>query len=144
MASVALHHLLQWVDKGISPPHAPRVIMDMYTVNDGSLMQLDQYGNAMGGIRSTWVDVPLYKYTMHNPPNPASTGAGSGRMQTPLLCYLSGWQTPIAAAIVKKKYGSPANYVRMVEKRLKELEAEGWSLPVYHEVIMADARAVKF
>jgi hypothetical protein len=30
-----------------------------------------------------------------------------------------------------------------VEKRLKELEAEGWSLPVYHDVIMADARAVK-
>jgi hypothetical protein len=144
MASVALHHLLQWVDKGISPPHAPRVIMDMYAQNDGSLMQLDQYGNAMGGIRSTWVDVPLFKYTMHNPPNPASTGAGSGRMQTPLLCYLSGWQTSIDAAVVKKKYGSPANYVRTVEKRLKELEAEGWSLPVYHDVIMADARAVRF
>jgi hypothetical protein len=144
MASVALHHLLQWVDKGISPPHAPRVIMDMYAQNDGSLMQLDEYGNAVGGIRSTWVDVPLFKYTMHNPPNPASTGAGSGRMQTPLLCYLSGWQTPIDAAVVKKKYGSPANYVRTVERRLKELEAEGWSLPVYHDVIMADARAVRF
>jgi hypothetical protein len=144
MASVALHHLLQWVDKGVSPPHAPRVIMDMYAQNDGSLMQLDEYGNAVGGIRSTWVDVPLFKYTMHNPPNPASNGAGSGRMQTPLLCYLSGWQTPIDAAVVKKKYGSPANYVRAVEKRLKELEAEGWSLPVYHDVIMADARAVRF
>ena len=64
--------------------------------------------------------------------------------RTPLLCYLSGWQTPIDAVVVKKKYGSPANYVKMVEKRLKELEAEGWSLPVYHDVIMADARAVKF
>jgi hypothetical protein len=144
LASVALHHLLRWVDKGISPPHAPRVIMDLYTLNDGSLMQLDEYGNPVGGIRNTWVDVPLYKYTMHNPPNPASTGAGSGRMQTPLLCFLSGWQTPIDAAIVKKKYGTPANYVRQVEKRLKELEAQGWSLPVYHEIIMNDARAVKF
>jgi hypothetical protein len=144
MASVALHHLLQWVDLGLSPPRAPRVILDRYVENDGSLMQLDEYGNAMGGIRSPWVDVPLFKYTMHNPPNPASTGAGSGRMQTPLLCYLSGWQTPIDAAVVKKKYGSPANYVRMVEKRLNELEAEGWSLPVYHDVIMADARAVRF
>jgi hypothetical protein len=144
LASVALYHLLRWVDKGISPPHAPRVIMDMYTINDGSLMQLDEYGNPNGGIRTTWVDVPLYKYTMHNPPNPATTGAGSGRMQTPLLCYLSGWQTPIDASIVKKKYGTPAKYVRMVEKRLKELESEGWSLPVYHDIIMRDARAVKF
>jgi hypothetical protein len=144
LASVALYHLFRWVDQGIAPPHAPRVIMDMYTINDGSLMQLDQYGNAMGGIRTTWVDVPLYKYTMHNPPNPKSTGAGSGRMQTPLLCYLSGWQTPIDAAIVKKKYGTPANYVKQVEKRLNELEKQGWSLPVYHEIIMNDARAVKF
>ena len=144
LASVALYHLFRWVDQGISPPHAPRVIMDMYTNNDGSLMQLDQYGNPKGGIRNTWVDVPLYKYTMHNPPNPASTGAGSGRMQTPLLCYLSAYQTPIDPAIVKKLYGTPANYVRMVEKRLNELEKAGWSLPVYHEIIMNDARAVKF
>jgi len=144
LASVALYHLLRWVDQGISPPHAPRVIMDLYTLNDGSLMQLDAYGNAQGGIRTTWVDVPLFKYTMHNPPNPASTGAGSGRMQTPLLCYLSGWQTPIDPQTVKSMYGTPANYVSKVEKRLKELEAEGWSLPVYHDIIMNDARAVKF
>ncbi len=144
VASVALHHLLQWVDKGIAPPKAPRVIMDLYTVNDGSLMQLDQYGNAMGGIRNTYVDVPLFKYTMRNPPNPASTGAGSGRMQTPLLCNLSGYQTRIDAATVKKKYGTPAKYVAQVEKRLKELEAQGWSLPVYREIILNDAKAVRF
>jgi len=144
LASVALYHLLRWVDKGIVPPHAPRVIMDMYTINDGSLMQLDKYGNPMGGIRTTWVDVPLFKYTMHNPPNPASTGAGSGRMQTPLLCYLSAYQTPIDPAVVRKKYGTPANYVKLVEKRLNQLEAQGWSLPVYHDIIMSDARAVRF
>lgn len=144
VASVALHHLLQWVDKGIIPPKAPRVIMDLYTVNDGSLMQLDQYGNAMGGIRNTYVDVPLFKYTMRNPPNPASTGAGSGRMQTPLLCSLSGYQTPIDAATVKKKYSTPANYVAQVEKRLKELEGQGWSLPVYREIILNDAKAARF
>jgi hypothetical protein len=143
-ASVALHHLLQWVDKGVSPPKAPRVIMDLFTVNDGSLMQLDEFGNAMGGIRNTYVDMPLFKYTMVNPANPATTGAGSGRMQTPLLCRLSGYQTAIDAATVKKKYGTPANYVAQVEKRLKELEAQGWSLPVYRDIILGDAKAVKF
>jgi hypothetical protein len=143
-ASVALHHLLQWVDKAIVPPKAPRVIMDLYTVNDGSLMQLDAHGNAMGGIRNTYVDVPLFRYTMRNPPNPASTGAGSGRMQTALLCNLSGYQTPIDAATVRAKYGTPANYVAQVEKRLQELESQGWSLPVYREIILGDAKAVRF
>lgn len=142
--SVALHHLLQWVDKGIAPPRAPRVIMDMFVDNDGSLMQLDEYGNAQGGIRNTYVDLPTVKYTMVNQPNPDSTGPGLGRMQTPLLCSLSGWITPIAADTLRSKYGSPANYVKQVEARLNELEAQGWSLPVYHDIIMNDAKAVTF
>ena len=142
--SVALHHLLQWVDKGISPPHAPRVIMDMFAENDGSLMQLDETGNAMGGIRNVYVDFPTVKYTMQNDPNPNSNGAGLGRMQTPLLCFLSGWITPLSQAALKKRYGSPKKYVQRVEKRLLELEAQGWSLPVYHDIIMSDARAVSF
>ena len=142
--SVALHHLLQWVDKDVVPPRAPRVIMDMFVDNDGSLMQLDEYGNPMGGIRNTYVDLPTVKYTMINEANPDSNGAGLGRMDTPLLCMLSGWQTPLPAATLREKYGSPADYVRMVEARLDELEAEGWSLPVYRDIILGDARAVRF
>ena len=142
--SVALHHLLQWVDKGISPPRAPRVIMDMWVENDGSLMQLDEYGNPLGGIRNVYVDLPTVKYTMVNQPDPNSNGAGLGRMQTPLLCSLSGWQTPLPAATLRTKYGSADDYVRLVEARLNELEAEGWSLPVYRDIILRDARAVRF
>jgi hypothetical protein len=142
--SVALHHLFQWVDKGISPPRAPRAIMDLFVENDGSLMQLDEYGNPMGGIRNVYVDVPVAKYTMINEPNPNSTGPGLGRMQTPLLCSLSGWETPLSQADLRSKYGDSANYVKMVEARLKELEQAGWSLPVYHDIIMSDAKAVEF
>lgn len=142
--SVALHHLFQWVDKGIAPPRAPRAIMDMFVENDGSLMQLDEYGNPMGGIRNVYVDLPVAKYTMINEPNPNSTGPGLGRMQTPLLCSLSGWETALTQETLRSKYGDPANYVRLVEARLNELEQAGWSLPVYHEIIMDDARAVSF
>lgn len=142
--SVALHHLLQWVDQGIAPPRAPRVIMDLFVDNDGSLMQLDEYGNPLGGIRNVYVDLPTVKYTMVNEPNPDSTGPGLGRMQTPLLCALSGWQTPLPAETLRSKYGSPANYVQQVEARLNELEAQGWSLPVYRDIILRDARSVNF
>jgi hypothetical protein len=142
--SVALHHLFQWVDKGIPAPRAPRVVMDMFVDNDGSLMQLDEYGNPVGGIRNTYVDVPTVKYTMINEPNPDSTGPGLGRMNTPLLCSLSGWETAMSQAALREKYGKPADYVRAVEARLDELEGQGWSLPVYRDVIMNDARAVEF
>jgi len=136
--SVALHHLLQWVDKGIEAPRAPRILMDNFVDNDGSLMLLDdEAGNAVGGIRNPYVDVAAYKYTMFNVPS--GQGQNANR-----LCGISGWQTPVAAEDMRERYGSPANYVRIFEERLNELENEGWSLPVYHELIMQDARSIHF
>ncbi|NOT44203.1 MAG: hypothetical protein HOP14_06310, partial [Acidobacteria bacterium] len=146
--SVALHHLLQWVDRGTVPPRAERVLMDMFEDNDGSLMALDEVGNPRGGIRNPYVDLATVKYTMRNTgaaPAPAPGARGGGPVMGPsLLCNLSAWTTPIPAATLRAKYGSPDNYVRQVEARLTELERAGWSLPVYHDLILADARAVKF
>lgn len=72
--SVALHHLVQWVDKGTMPPRADRILMDRTTANDGSLMALDEAGNPRGGIRSPYVDVPAVRYGFPNegtvPPTP--------------------------------------------------------------------------
>jgi hypothetical protein len=60
------------------------------------------------------------------------------------LCGLSVYTTAIPKAELKKMYGSKANYVKKVDARLKELEKLGWSLPVYHDLIVADAKAVDF
>ena len=133
MASVALHHLLQWVDKGISPPHAPRVIMDMYTVNDGSLMQLDEYGNAKGGIRNVWVDVPT------------ATNGVFGKGKTPAqdrLCQLAGTKVPLPDATLKTLYPSKSAYVTKVRQRLDQLVAQGWFLPEYVDTVRRDADAM--
>lgn len=140
--SVALHHLLTWVDTGVAPPKAERVLIDRSTANDGSLMVLDESGNARGGIRNPYVDVPTVKYTAHN------TGTAEGPpqpgMNAGLLCGLSVWTTPIPASTLRQLHGSSENYVRKFEQRLNELEQAGWSLPVYHDLILADAEAVSF
>ena len=186
--SVALHHLLTWVDKGVAPPSADRVYMDFNVKDDGSLMELDENGNAKGGIRTPYTDLAIVKYTERNwakggqpPPPPGAAraggaGPGGGRGAAPAaaapagggrqgggapqaaggrqgggggfpaaqLCNLSVWETPIAQAKLKQMYGSKANYVKRFEARLNELEKAGWSLPVYHDLILADARAVNF
>jgi len=134
--SVALYHLLRWVDQGIVPPRADRVLIDRNRNNDGSLMALDEHGNAKGGIRNPYVDLPVNKYTARNTAAPVGGNAQ--------LCGLSVYQTPIAKAELKKMYGSKDSYVKKVDARLKELEKAGWSLPVYHDLILADARAVDF
>jgi len=134
--SVALYHLLRWVDQGIVPPKADRILIDRNRANDGSLMALDEHGNSRGGIRNPYVDLPIAKYTARNTAAPVNGNAQ--------LCGLSVYTTPISKVELKKMYGSKANYAKKVDARLKELEKAGWSLPVYHDLILADAKAVDF
>ncbi len=144
--AVALHYLLQWVDTGTAPPHADRVLMDWNTANDASPMSLDEYGNARGGIRNPYVDVPIAKYTAGNTSTaPAPAGGGRGFVLGPgLLCTLSVWETPIPQARLKQLYGTKSVYVQRFQQKLEEAEKGGWSLPVYHDLLLADAKAVNF
>jgi hypothetical protein len=148
--AVGLHHLLQWVDKGVKPPHAERIWLDRDEQNDGSRMALDEQGNPRGGIRSPYVDVPVVKYSIRPPaanpvvPNASAYIAAGGVQAATQMCGLAGAQAPFDAAKLKQLYKSKKNYVAMVEKRLNELEKLGWSLPVYHDMIMGDANKVNF
>jgi len=54
VAQAALWHLAQWVTDGMAPPKAPRLRLD----DAGTGYRLDELGNALGGIRTPWVDVP--------------------------------------------------------------------------------------
>jgi hypothetical protein len=134
--SVALDHLLQWVDTGVAPPKADRALLDRNVRNDGSLMVLDEHGNVVGGIRNPYIDLPIAKYTERNAQTANATGFN--------LCGLSVYTTPMASAELRAMYGSADSYAQQFEARLNELEAAGWSLPVYHDLLVADAKAVSF
>jgi hypothetical protein len=60
------------------------------------------------------------------------------------MCGLSGTQVPFDAAMLKAMYKTPKNYVSMYETRVKELEKAGWSLPLYRDLLIGDARKVRF
>jgi len=148
--SVALDHLLKWVDKGTVPPRAPRILLDRDQSNDGSMMALDQYGNPQGGIRTVYVDVPTAKYVIRpaalNPvvANAAPYIAAGGQNAANLMCGLSTAQIAFAPAKLKELYKSKQGYVKSVETRLTALEKAGWSLPLYRELILGDAAKVNF
>jgi hypothetical protein len=138
--SVALHHLLQWVDKGVVPPKAERIWI---TRVNGSMMALDEHGNPRGGVRNPYVDVPAARYAPANTPAEPPI-ANPSPLFTPILCGLGGYQAKFPEQKLRQLYGSPQAYVRRVAARLDELEKAGWSLPVYREMILADARKVTF
>jgi hypothetical protein len=148
--SLGLYHLLRWVDQGISPPHATRVLLDRDTSNDGSTMALDAHGNPLGGMRSPYVDVPTAKYTPFNTAaepliaNPSAYVAANGLQGAQTMCRLSAYQEPLSKEELRKLYGSKRDYAKKVETRLDELEHEGWSLSLYRPMILADAAAIDF
>jgi hypothetical protein len=148
--SVALNHLFDWVDKGKVPPHADRILLDRNSANDGSLMALDEQGNAKGGIRNPYVDVPTAKIGVRNeaavPPvtNPSHWIATHGANAPAQMCGLSGYQVAFSQDQLKKLYGNKKTYQDRVKRRVEELEKAGWSLPVYRETILADAARVEF
>jgi hypothetical protein len=148
--SVALDHLLKWVDVGMVPPRAERILLDRDQSNDGSMMALDEYGNPRGGIRTTYVDVPTAKYVIRPAattpviPNASAYIATRGQNAANQMCGLSTAQIAFPAAKLKEMYKNKQAYVKAVETRLTALEKAGWSLPLYREMILDDAKSVSF
>jgi hypothetical protein len=142
--SVGLHHLIAWVDKGTVAPRAAYIAVDGNKANDGSLLALDAHGNVKGGIRTTYVDLPLYRYGVPNEanptpiPNPSSHVAGR-QDGAAFYCRIAGYQTALAADQVKTLYKDKQDYRQQVERRLNQLIAEGWFVPAYKTVVLDDA-----
>jgi hypothetical protein len=131
---LALNYLVDWITKGKTPPHAPPIEVDQNAANDGSHLALDEHGNAKGGIRNVWVDVPT-----------ATNGVfGKGKTDAQdRLCQLAGTKMPLSDATLKKLYPNKNDYAKKVERRLDELVAQGWFLPEYVEMVRRDAMAAR-
>jgi alpha/beta hydrolase family protein len=148
--SVALDHLWKWVDKATAPPRADRILVDRNEANDGSLMALDENGNPRGGIRNPYVDVPVKAFAVRNtgavPPiaNAHPFVASRTPQAQAQLCGLAGYEVALTPERLKKLYKDTKSYRAAVAKRLDELTKQGWSLPVYRDVILADAAGVSF
>jgi hypothetical protein len=148
--SVALHHLVAWIDKGTVPPRADRILVDRTTTGDGSLMALDEHGNPRGGIRSPYVDVPVVSYGFPNvgavPPTPNTVPwvALRGEAGIDQLCRNLGYEIAMPPERLRQLYGSQQNYVAKVRQRVDDLTREGWSLPIFRERILGDAEKVRF
>jgi hypothetical protein len=131
--ALGLNHLVDWIAKGRTPPHAPPIDVDQNTANDGSPLALDELGNAKGGIRNVWVDVPV------------ATNGVMGKGKTTAqdrLCLLAGTKVPLQPDVLRRLYTSTDDYVAKVDRRLKELVDAGWFLPEYGDAARADARRV--
>jgi hypothetical protein len=132
--ALGLHHLIEWIANGKVPPKAPPIEVDQNTQGDGSHLALDEFGNAKGGVRNVWVDVPAATF--------GTFGKGKTTAQD-RLCQLAGTEVPLPEATIKKLYRDKADYAKKVDDRLARLVKEGWFLPEYVDLVKADMKATQ-
>lgn len=93
--NAALRHLDEWVADGTPPPSAPRIATT--TVNGRTLIARDAFGNAMGGIRTPYVDAPAATLN--------GMGFGEG------FCFLGGSTVPFSEEAFRMRYARPENFL---------------------------------
>jgi hypothetical protein len=117
VAQAALSHLARWAAGGSPPPQAPRLDRD----GAGTGFELDDHGNARGGIRTPWVEVP--------------TAVLSGLGQTgEVFAMLFGRSVPFDDATLSALYpGGKAEYLERFETAL--------DVAIGEEVLLEEDRA---
>jgi hypothetical protein len=121
----ALSALDRWVRDGTLPPPAPRL-----DVADGppAAIRRDANGNALGGIRTPQVDVPI------------ATLSGEGQVGS-IICLLFGITVPFDEATVAALYPSHDAYVSAFDAATDVAVEAGFILPPDAELMKAHAAA---
>jgi hypothetical protein len=106
--------LYQWAEDERQPPNASPIEVSNPGQPDAATV-LDQYGNALGGVRTPYVDVPTGTWTVTSTP------------VTTFNCeYFEGSFLPFPAARLKELYPTHADYVSRVAADVFRLERDGF------------------
>lgn len=115
--NAALDGLERWVREGQRPSYGPR----FETSLAGELV-VDEYDNAIGGVRLPELDVPIATYGFDNAPrNPLDVFASLG-------CGLGGTTLPFSADTLRSLYPTHEDYVRRYRAAADRALAEGFLL----------------
>jgi hypothetical protein len=108
--NAAIHGLIRWVRTGKAPKSAPRIELEHH--GPPSIIARDATGNALGGIRTPWVDVPIAVYT--------------GEQSGSILCGLFGTTRLLDDAELAARYPTRAAFAKAHAKALRRAVKAGW------------------
>jgi hypothetical protein len=126
VADAAFADLTRWVEDATPPPRAPRIA----TTGSGAVAR-DRFGNALGGLRTPFLDVPSATYS------PTDTVAHDTDLAG--LCVLLGYDTPFGHARLGSLYASHAEYLARVTRESSDLVRRGFWLPEDARQVVAQA-----
>ena len=107
----AFANLTRWVRDGVPAPRAERIAVRNSGTPEARVV-LDEVGNAVGGVRSPYLDVPVATYR---------TNSGG-----PGLCRNLAHNEAFDWARLDAMYGSPQGYAAQVSESVDRLVQERW------------------
>ncbi|TFH31862.1 MAG: hypothetical protein E4H00_02655 [Myxococcales bacterium] len=119
-----LHGLVDWITTGEPLPDAPRLLV----TEDGQGFQLDQLGNALGGIRTNYVDAPV------------AVLSGLGQTGNS-FCRIFGTTRLLDGAELLELYPTHQDYLDAVNSSTQTAVEAGFILPSDAALIIADAES---
>jgi hypothetical protein len=117
-----------WVRHAARAPHAPQLhtVPGSQSLPPDRMFVVDAHGNAVGGVRSPFVDVPTARWI----------GAKSG----PFICLFHGYKVPMSHMQLQQLYKDHATYVGKVRTSVSRLVAGKWLTPVDGAAIVRAAQ----
>ena len=120
-------NLDDWVVSKKPPPAGTRLVLEKASsdLGTGVATKKDKYGNTLGGVRTTAVDVPTATWY--------SSRGGPDR------CMRVGYDVPFDKATLEKLYPTHEIYVQKVAAAAERLRAQRWLTPFDAQEIIAEA-----
>ncbi len=111
----AYNNLYTWLRKGTPPPKADPIETEELKAGEEFHVKLDAHGNALGGVRNPYVDIPTATYYgQSNPLDEASA----------FFCMLAGHKVPFDDDKIQRLYPTREDYLNrvnaMVDKMVEE------------------------
>jgi hypothetical protein len=138
----------RWASTGEAPPRAARFELTdrpperPNPTGEARALRRDRFGNALGGIRTPWVDVPVASYAPHSTPKPGSCqpapGAPTGDAEH--VASLLGNMEWLPEATLRDLYGSRRDYLARYAESCRRLLTEGFLLEPDLDLLLDQAQ----
>lgn len=119
---IAVVHMEDWITRQISPPRAPWIVIGKNTIQ----AELDENGNAVGGLRMPELQVPVATYRV-------------GEKE----CRLNGYMAPFSTEKLRTLYGNKAQYLKRYDEAADAMVAQRWMLQDSAERLKQHAREIQ-
>jgi hypothetical protein len=158
LEDAALADLQKWITQGVPAPSGNPIA----TTPVFNIVERDQYGNALGGIRLPGIQVPTETYSAINFSQASQEGLSPSQLFTTLqgifttletgeitdptlrdegLCLLEGYYTPFSEATLQSLYPTHSDYVAKFTAAAAADLAEGFLTPYDYRQAVKAAKA---